>query len=220
MNDVQLTLLRELQKENKWWTTGTVPAELKRTFKRADFYIYSQLITKEDYANVIIGPRRIGKSTVLYQLIDYLITEKKISPNRIIFLSLERPFFDTIKDPIPQALQLFEENILKEPIESLKEHIYIFLDEASRSEDWALQVKEFFDRKYKTRFFVTGSSSPALFSKSAESLVGRHNKIIMLTLKFTDVVKIVDEKNEIPFLAKINKFLLRTFFLEAVKVSS
>ena len=215
MDENQLALLRELQKENKWWAAGEVPSELVRQFKRADYYIYTSLLDS-DYPNVIYGPRRIGKSTVIFQLIDFLLTEKKIAPRRIIFLSLERPFFSLVKNPIKDSLQIFEENILKEPIESMKEPIYLFFDEASRSEDWALHVKEYFDKKYKGKFFVTGSSSPALFKKSFESLVGRHTAILMLPLKFSDVVRIVSDDENKALLATLGKVVLWDSFLKAI----
>jgi len=216
MNENRLTLLRELQKENKWWSEQKVPKELVREFKRADFYPYKSLIDDE-YANVVIGPRRIGKSTVLYQLIDFLIETRKVPTNRIILLSLERPFFGTVKNPIKESLQLFEETILKEPLETIEKPVYVFLDEASRNEDWALQVKEYFDRKYKIRFFITGSSSPALFAISSESLVGRHNSIIMLTLKFSDVIKLINDPKAKNLSVAIGKAFLRDQFINAIE---
>lgn len=217
MDETGLNLLRELQKENVWWATGNVPKEQIREFKRSDFYAYSKSIMAEDYPNVIIGPRRTGKSTVLYQLVDFLIKEQKVPQNRIAFLSLERPFFETVKNPIKLALQLFEENILKEPLESLTKPIYIFLDEASRNNEWALQVKEYFDRKYKIKFFITGSSGPALFAKSFESLVGRHNRKIMLTLKFWDVIRLVNDQKTNMTLNKVLKIPLRNLFAQSIK---
>ncbi|HLC92607.1 MAG TPA: ATP-binding protein [archaeon] len=216
MDENQLLLLRDLQKENKWWSDGQAPPELVRKFKRADFFSYRNLI-EGDYPNIVVGPRRIGKSTVLYQLIDFLITSKKIPPNRIIFLSLERPFFGMVKNPIKNSLQIFEEAILKEPLESLSKPIYIFLDEASRNLDWALQVKEYFDKKYKMKFFITGSSTPALFAKSSESLVGRHNLITMLPLKFSDVVRMANDPKTDELLNQLSKIVLRTYFLAAIK---
>ncbi len=215
MDETHLSLLRELQKENRWWSLGKVPPELIREFKRADYYTYRTLLGAE-YPNVVFGPRRIGKSTVLYQLVDFLINDKKIAPNRIIFLSLERPFFSLVKNPIKESMQVFEENILKEPLESIKEPVYIFLDEASRSEDWALHVKDYYDKKYNAKFFVTGSSSPALFKKSSESLVGRHTPILMLTLKFSDVVKISSTEEDTELLLAVRKMSLRNGFVNAI----
>jgi uncharacterized protein len=217
MYEENSTLLRELQKENTWWSGKGVPPELLKGFKRADFFAYTKTILEEEYPHIIIGPRRVGKSTLLYQLVDFLINKKNVSKNRIILLSLERPFFSTIKNPIKQSLELFEENILKEPLSNLKEPVYIFLDEASRNENWALQVKEYYDRKYKLNFLITGSSSPALFAKSTESLVGRHKKTIMLTLKFSDIVKMIGDDTLRDLLFQHPKDSVRASFIEAIK---
>lgn len=211
------SLLRELQKENVWWSTGEVPPDLAREFKRADFFAYREQFLKQDYANIIIGPRRVGKSTTLYQLIEHLIKKRGIQPRRVILLSLERAFFDTVSNPVKDSLRVFEENILKEALSDLKEPAYVFLDEASRRDDWAIEVKEYIDRKYKIKFFVTGSSSPALFQKSTESLVGRHEKTIMLTLKFRDTLKLKNQPELNELLQKVRKQTLRNAFNESIK---
>lgn len=210
-------MLRELQKENVWWTTGEVPPELAREFKRSDFFVYKEQFLKQDYANIIIGPRRVGKSTTLYQLVQDLIKEKSIPPKRVILLSLERAFFDTVSNPVKDSLRVFEENILKEALPNLREPVYVFLDEASRRSDWAVEVKEYIDRRYKIKFFITGSSSPALFQKSTESLVGRHEKTIMLTLKFRDTLKLKNQPELNELMLKVRKQTLRDAFNASIK---
>jgi predicted AAA+ superfamily ATPase len=212
-----LNLLRELQRENVWWSDGNVPPELARDFKRADFFVYKKQMFEQDYANIIIGPRRVGKSTTLYQLIDHLIKEKNVPPRRIMLLSLERAFFNVVNNPVKESLGVFEENVLKEALSSLKEPIYVFLDEASRRNSWALEVKEYIDRKYKIKFFITGSSSPALFQKSSESLVGRHEKRIMLTLKFRDTLKLKNLPELNACLDRVNRKELRNAFITSIK---
>ena len=213
----EMVLLRELQKENVWWSTGNVPSELARDFKRSDFFAYTEQFLKEDNANIIIGPRRVGKSTTLYQLVQNLIKEKNVPPQRIIMLSLERAFFDTVKNPVKDSLRVYEENILKAALSNVKEPVYVFLDEASRRSDWALEVKEYIDRKYRMKFFITGSSSPALFQKSTESLVGRHEKTIMLTLKFRDTLKLKNQPELNEMMKKVRKKTLSDAFAASVK---
>ena len=197
MDEKELQLFRELQKENVWWQTNSVPANLARDFKRSDYFVYKELLDNNKI-NVIIGPRRVGKSTIIYQLIQYLTKEKKVPSKRILFLSLERPFFEITKNPITESIKVYEENILKESIHSSKESIYLFIDEASRNSEWAVTLKQFFDLKYNMKYFVSGSSSPALYQKSSESLVGRKNDVLMLPLKFRDVLRFkypIIEKN-------------------------
>lgn len=212
-------MLRELQKENDWWSSGEVPPERAREFKRADFYPYRDKLDQES-AKILIGPRQVGKSTIFYQLIQYLIKDRNISPKRIILLSLDRPFFEMITDPLADSLRVFEENVLKDTLSGLKEPVYVFLDEASRVQDWALKVKECIDRKYKIRFFITGSSGPALFQKSSESLVGRWDKTLMLTLKFSDTLEMKNKLELNELMGRYWKQDLREDFTNSIKENS
>ena len=149
-----LFLFKELEKDNVWWSGGVVSKDLAREFKRSDYFSFRERLLESDYVNIIIGPRRVGKSTMLYQLVDYLISEKNVPRNRILFASLERAAFDVTVNPVKSALAVYEEYVLKESLADLSEPIYVFLDEASRRSNWALEVKEYVDRKYKIKFYI------------------------------------------------------------------
>ena len=214
MEEKDITLLRELQRENIWWQFNDVPEHLARPFKRSNYSAYVDYIFDNNKINVIIGPRQIGKTTIIYQLIKYLIKERGVSPNRILFLSLERPFFEITKNPIADSMKVFEEYILKEAVSSLEQPVYLFIDEASRNPEWAVTLKQYVDLKYKIRCVVSGSSSPALYQAGDESLVGRKNDIIILSLKFRDVLRF---KNlEIDATLQATAITLRESFKEAI----
>ncbi|MDP3765271.1 MAG: ATP-binding protein [Nanoarchaeota archaeon] len=214
MEENDVILLRELQRENVWWQLNDVPEHLARQFKRSDYSAYIDYVFDNDKINVIIGPRQIGKTTILYQLIRYLIKERRAPSNHILFLSLERPFFEITKNPITESVRIFEEYILKQSIPSLEQPIYLFIDEASRNPEWAVTLKQYIDLKYKIKCLVSGSSSPALYQKGDESLVGRKNDIIILPLKFRDVLRF---KNlEIQGTLQSIALILRERFKEAI----
>lgn len=214
MDDNEMTLFREIQKDNVWWSLGDVPEALAKPFKRSDYHSYKALL-ESDKINVLIGPRQIGKSTVIYQLINYLLKEKGVPPKRILFLSLERSFFQINKDPIREALKIYEENILMESLSALKDPIYLFVDEASRNANWALTLKQFkSDLKYNINCFVSGSSAPALYQAGVESLVGRKNDIVMLPLKFRDVLRLQNPNVDRTF--QVLAWKLRTELVESI----
>jgi len=222
MDEIDKNVLLELQKRNNWWSTGKVNPTLIKSFYRSDYFVYTNFFDNLDYVDIIIGPRQVGKSTILYQLIQYLLTgklnpkdketRKPVAPCRILLLSLESAIFDLLKEPIKKSLEVFEENVLKESLSALNEPVYVFLDEASRRDGWALEVKEYYDMKYKIKFIVTGSSSPALFKKSSESLVGRHRKTLIVPLKFWDVLRIREIGDSYD-----SKMKLRNSFVESIK---
>ena len=45
----------------------------------------------------IFGVRHCGKSTLIKQIINYLITEIKVKPKNILFLNAEHPGFSRYK---------------------------------------------------------------------------------------------------------------------------
>src|SRR3989339_862315 len=71
---------------NPWWKTKTFPLatpEFKRdAFDRALRYTEAN----HGLALLINGPRRVGKTTMINQIIKHLIEEKKVRVNHILFL--------------------------------------------------------------------------------------------------------------------------------------
>ncbi|MDR0607006.1 MAG: ATP-binding protein [Candidatus Peribacteria bacterium] len=106
--------------------------------------------------------RRVGKTTLLKQLIDYIITEKKVDRKQIFFYS-----FDSGGD-LAEQIEAYTTLL---DIDLMKEQTYIFLDEIQKVPDRQSKVKVYFDQYPKIKFFLTGSSSLHLQKK--ESLAGR-----------------------------------------------
>ena len=82
----------------------------------------------EKEITAIIGPRQVGKTTTLYQLIDFLISEKGIDPKRAIYFSFDYPRLNA-KTSINEVLDVYATNMLREPLQGLRAPIYVFLDE-------------------------------------------------------------------------------------------
>jgi predicted AAA+ superfamily ATPase len=67
-------------------------------------------------------------------------------------------------------------------LDPTKDHIYIFLDEIQKIEDWQSKVKIYYDLYPNIKFIVSGSSS--LYLKKQESLAGRMQEIQIKPLNF------------------------------------
>ena len=64
-------LIKAFLRQNAWWSTKEVPAELKQKFIRpkvAEILGYLDL----DRIIMLLGARRVGKTTIMHQLIDHL----------------------------------------------------------------------------------------------------------------------------------------------------
>lgn len=183
MNEQEL--LKALSEYNTFWTTSKVEEPKLKEFRRRDFYSLSERL-EDDRIIAIMGPRRIGKTTVMYQLIDDLINIKKIAPKRILYVSLDSAYINSLSErPILDVMEVYSKFILQEQLKDIKFKVYVFLDEIHFIENWEVHLKTLYDLYPKVKFIVSGSSS--LYIKEGSSaLVGRLDYRIMLPLKFVD----------------------------------
>lgn len=177
-----------------------MPQELLPDFEKPVLEQIKNYRKTLDRIIVIKGPRRTGKSTLLYQTIDSLLKEKK-DPFDILYLSFDDP---SLQMDMETILETYQE-IKGETISSAKnkKQIYCFLDEVHFLENWQLTVKKYFDKKYPVKFFIT-SSSASLFKKGLESLAGRTVEEIILPFSFEEFVRYSfrEDKNFAEFLGK------------------
>lgn len=150
---------------NPWWETGKVPSELLKEYQRPVLKTLLSYLSL-DRIIVIKGPRRTGKTTLFYQIVDHLLKQGTRARD-VLFLS-----FDDIKmrvdlDDIFKAYQEISKRLIKEG-----PPIYVLLDEVHFLEYWQSHIKKYFDRKYPMKFFVSGSAA-TLIRKGTESLAGR-----------------------------------------------
>jgi len=175
---------------NPWWIDHRVPDPLKLTYQRP---ILKKLLEyfKLDRAILIKGPRRTGKTTLLYQIIDEIITKRKVPAQNIIYLSCDDPELKLLtSSPSDSRINLSDmldvyEPLSGKPLAELKanEKIYLFLDEVHFWEGWQFEIKKYFDKKYPIKFILSGSSA-SLIKRGSESLMGRTIEEIVLPFSF------------------------------------
>src|SRR3989344_2807025 len=185
-----IDLLRELQKDNIWWEDGKIPEDRNKQFHRSDFYKYREELESKNI-QVIIGPRRVGKTILIYQLIKDLLDEKKVNGKNILYLDLAKSYITFNIGGIEACLKVYQDNIIKKDFTKLNknERVYVFIDEIQKETGWAIKLESFRSRNLPISFIVTGSSAPEIAKRSAESLVGRAKENFILHLKFKDIVR-------------------------------
>lgn len=179
-----MDIKQSLVTTNSWWKGEKISPQFLLGRKREEF---NDIIKKLEEKRIlsIIGPRRVGKSTLIYQTINYLLEEKHIDSKRILFFSGDDPsLFFSEDDKLSNVLETYFNEILEENITKLTSKVYIFIDEIHFIKSWQNYLKICFDRKYNIKFIVTGSSSLHLFKDANESLLGRIENIYVLPLTF------------------------------------
>lgn len=181
-------ILRLLYSYNPWWRDGVLPKDYLKPFKRFAWYEAMRMLTHADLRRYVIlsGARRVGKTTLLYQMIEELL-KKGIPSKKILYLSYDHPLFKFCT--IDEIMSIFENNVLPE------EEAYLFFDEIQYAKDWEMWLKVFYDTKPGWHIVATGSASPILSQGTSESGVGRWSVIPVPTLSFYEYCEILGVEN-------------------------
>lgn len=135
-----------------------------------------------DLINDIIGPRRAGKTYLMFLTIMRLLEEHK--KESTIYLNFEN------RKLLPPNGSHFNDIIEFIHAEDLIERfgkVSIFLDEVHRVNGWERYVRSIYDEfKGKVKIFISGSSSDLLGKDYSKLLTGRHFTITVLPLSFKE----------------------------------
>lgn len=178
-------MLEEILLQNPWWKTKIVDNTKLGKISRDDLTILKKRLN-EKHITCVIGPRRVGKTTLIYDTINYLL-KKGVKPKEILYISLDSPKIRLeLRDKFNEVLRQYSETILKVPLDALQNTIYIFLDEVHKLDEWGDILKYWQDLDLKIKFIVSGSSAIRILKGSGESLLGRIHYIITYPLTFSE----------------------------------
>ena len=187
----------KLEEFNHWWTSKKVDTELALPFKR-DIYPEIEKHLDKRFILALVGLRRVGKTTIMYQLIQKLV-EANINKTNILFFS-----FDEISVKLNKVLETYKE-IHSKDIRA--EKIYIFLDEIQKCEGWENELKKYYDLYPKLKFIISGSESLFIRKKTKETLAGRIFEFTLTPFTFREYLRFNKvEENEFKYETKIKPF--------------
>src|SRR3989344_249323 len=184
----------KLEEFNHWWTMAEVDVELALPFKR-DIYIEIEKNIDKRFILALVGIRRVGKTTAMYQIIQKLI-ETKIKKENILFFS-----FDEVSAKLSEVMETYKEIHNKD---LRKEKIYIFLDEIQKCTGWENELKKYYDLYPKLKFIISGSESLFIRKKTKETLAGRIFEFTLTPFTFREYLRFNKiEENEFKYETKI-----------------
>lgn len=176
-------IIERLRYENPWWVTQEIPSGYKNMSKRLYFnlfYPHAQQI-KIKRALVLMGPRRVGKTVMMFHAIDQLIQDK-VDTQKIFFVGIDNPIYINLS--LEDLLHLCKEAIKAPSLEGC----YVFFDEIQYLKDWERHLKVLVDSFPTTKFIVSGSAAAALKWCSTESGAGRFTDFMLPPLTFQEFI--------------------------------
>ncbi len=161
----------DLSLVNKHWKEGfSYQYPLKRTL-----YEEIRVQLEKRFILSIVGLRRTGKTTLIKQLIENLISERQVPRSTILYYTFDEPA------DLPKIIDEY----LRMTSHSLETPLFFFLDEIQKLDGWQNKIKVYYDHYPNIKFIISGSSSLYL-RKKAESLAGRIREFSLLPLSFRE----------------------------------
>lgn len=164
---------------NPWHKNRSFPIP-KNYIKRALEKDIKQYLKSDDIL-IIYGSRQVGKTTLLYRLMQNLHQSGTPKKNIFYFSADDLSFKEFLKEPA---------NLIEFIFKNRKEKIYLFIDEAQRLENPGIFLKNLYDYKLPNlKIIATGSSSLEIKSRIIEYLPGRKKVFTLHSLGLKEIGK-------------------------------
>lgn len=199
-------IVKRLAFDNPWWDQGKatkVRYEDDPRRKYFDSFLAGITDLSVKRAVVLMGPRRVGKTVMVYHAIRHLLNQG-IEPTRILYLSLETPIYTGLT--LEGLLGLFQEQFQH----AADANLFIFFDEIQYLKSWEVHLKSLVDSYPDYRFVATGSAAAALRLKSNESGAGRFSDFVLPPLTFAEYLSFLNKEDELISVSPSKEFPSRT----------
>lgn len=184
--------LRVLWEQNPWHSSGQVPQAWALPIERALAKSLPRRLLWDTPRRfqLILGPRRVGKTTVMYQAVRSLIAAG-VPPAALWWLRLDHPLLMEID------LGSLCRSVVSRRADS-DGPVYLFLDELTYAEHWDLWLKTFYDEHWPVRVLGTSSSTAALRNRRLESGVGRWEEQYLAPYLFPEYLELIGAPLPVP----------------------
>ncbi|MDE7414682.1 MAG: ATP-binding protein [Muribaculaceae bacterium] len=183
-------IIKRLKLDNPWWINGRIPAYYSSMKPRPFFNDFLAEVLKTNLlrAPILMGPRRVGKTVMIYHCIQKL-TEKGVDPRKIIFVSLDTPIYSNLGLQVLLEYAFEGLGINLESADEL-EGYYVFFDEIQYLKNWEQHLKSMVDTFKRIKMVASGSAAAALKMKSKESGAGRFSDFLLPPLTFAEYIEL------------------------------
>jgi hypothetical protein len=185
-------VLERIRSENPWWSPPNQVAKPYRDYRRRAYFdaLYALIArTPVRRAVLLMGPRRVGKTVLLHQVVQALLQDG-VAPHRICYVSVDHPILNGC------SLETF----LRHYVDAARlpdddEPSYLIFDEIQYLKGWEVHLKKLVDDEPHMKLVASGSAAAALRFKSTESGAGRFTDFMLPPLTFHEYVDLLNQTN-------------------------
>jgi hypothetical protein len=189
----QADYLQVFDEQNPWHRDGIVPEAWAHQVERPLAQLLAGRLARDEPRRfqLVLGPRRVGKSTAMYQTVRRLIASG-VPPRRLWWLRLDHPLLMELPlNALADAVTMASRATVESPA-------YLFLDELAYANQWDLWLKTFYDDHWPLRIVATSSSTAVLRERRLESGVGRWEEQYLSPYLFPEYLDLVGSAVPIP----------------------
>ena len=207
---ISVNILTDMHRIIEEWFDLWIPDYIERDIDHSLYLSKSRKIVS------LTGCRRVGKTYIIFQLIDHLF-RNGVEKERLIYVNFEDERIirktDTLTSLIPTLIEKYGDR-----------DYYLFLDELHVMPDWDIWLRRVFDRYRNFEFFITGSSSRLSMKELPTALRGRTVNLEIFPLDFNEYLSfneinersLYSEKGKAILMGQLNDYLVRGGFPEVV----
>ncbi|MBS0626780.1 MAG: ATP-binding protein, partial [Verrucomicrobia bacterium] len=183
------------------WIKGEFPQELLG-FKR-DYVLDPYLQIPE--IKVLEGGRRVGKSTLLYQMIKKILE----TDAHLLYVNFE-----------DETLKKYTLNEVVDTYRTMAPIQNLFIDEIQNCTDWVSFIRKTYDRKEISQIWISGSNSSFIKKEFSTLLTGRNITIKVFPLSFEEYLHFKFVKNiKFPLSSKTTT-LIKSHFIQYLEMGA
>jgi len=178
-------IINRIYFENPWWKSNKIDDFYFKLQHREYFNLFFPLVQERfiKRALILMGPRRVGKTVMIYHSIQKLISQG-VNTKNINYFSIETPLFNGV------SLEELVNLSLKINDKSIGDELFFFFDEIQYLKNWEVHLKSLVDSYHNFKFIVSGSAAAALKLKSKESGAGRFSEFLLPPLTFHEYLNL------------------------------
>lgn len=189
----RVQLDRVLREQNPWHQDDVVPISLARPVERRITTVLERGLQDHRVRrfHLLLGPRRVGKTTAMYQTARRLIASGW-PPRRVWWLRLDHPVL--LRAHLGDLVRL----VIERAQATDAQPVALLLDELVYALDWDLWLKTFYDEGWPVRIAGTSSATAALRDRRLESGVGRWTEHYLSPYLLSEYLELREEGRDVP----------------------
>ena len=210
-----------IYKFNPWWQTLEIDEDVKPGVERPVLRELQKELSNRKIV-VLSGLRRTGKSTLMQQMIQFLVRKKGVLAKRIIYMA-----FSQENNELENIIDRYLKEVLR-GTEQEKQKIYIFLDEIQYVPQWQKVLSVYFAKHKNFKFFISGSMVLHVGEHTPKNIKNKFKEIEVKPLDFEEYLNLkgiqIDAKQEKKYEQEMKtyfrNYLLHGGFIETQKLDA